>query len=347
MNPLSPDCIDSSEVNSMIRKTYFPGIAAAAGMLILILDSRTALSAAAEGIRLCLWTVIPSLFPFFVLSGLLVSALMGSQIPLLCPLGNLLGIPKGAESLLISGFLGGYPVGAKAIRDAWKSGSVSRDDAARMLTFCSNAGPAFLFGMAAPLFPDKHTGWVLWFIQITSALLTGLWFRKEPEADAHPLSGKSLSVPEALEQALRVTAGVCGWIILFRIICSFAEKWILFFLPEWGRSIIVGFLELANGCTYLQIPDSQELRFVICNTMLSFGGICVLMQTASVIGSLPLKWYLKGKITQMIISMGLACLYLRFGWAVLPAAAGVLFLFPAVCKKEVDFSPLPVYNKLL
>ena len=42
------------------------GIMAAVGMLVLIFDSALALEAARAGVELCLETVIPSLFPFFV-----------------------------------------------------------------------------------------------------------------------------------------------------------------------------------------------------------------------------------------------------------------------------------------
>ena len=67
-------------------------------MLALILDGRTAIDGARQGIELCLRTVIPSLFPFFVLSILLTSSLLGSSLAVLRPLGRLFGMPDGAES---------------------------------------------------------------------------------------------------------------------------------------------------------------------------------------------------------------------------------------------------------
>ena len=99
------------------RKPY-TGIWAAAGMLLLILDARTGFQGAAEGIRLCISSVIPSLFPFFVLSMVLTGAIAGSTWRGLRPLGRLCGLPKGAESLLVVGLMGGYPVGAQSIAQA-------------------------------------------------------------------------------------------------------------------------------------------------------------------------------------------------------------------------------------
>ena len=101
----------------MKLRKILPGLFAAAGMVVLILDSRTALMGASEGVALCLKTVIPSLFPFFILSGILSGSLMGLEFPILRPIGRVLGMPNGSEMLLVSGFLGGYPVGAKAVRD--------------------------------------------------------------------------------------------------------------------------------------------------------------------------------------------------------------------------------------
>ena len=45
------------------------------------------------------------------------------------------------------------------------------------------------------------------------------------------------------------------------------------------------------------------MRFLAASTLLSFGGICVLMQTRAVTGSLGIKSYLKGKLLQALISL--------------------------------------------
>ena len=63
----------------------------AIGMCLLILDAKTALSSGAEGIKLCISTVIPSLFPFFILSAMINSTLFGTKIPIL---GALSRLPK-------------------------------------------------------------------------------------------------------------------------------------------------------------------------------------------------------------------------------------------------------------
>lgn len=304
----------------MKKSSPVPGIFAALFMLLLILDSKTALLSASEGIDLCLRTVIPSLFPFFVLSGILVSDLVGRKIPLMSPLGKLLGMPEGSESLLISGFLGGYPVGAKSVRDAWKGGCLTKNDAERLLAFCNNAGPAFLFGMAAPMFSSPLAGWVLWGIHILSAVLAGMLLYRQPEGTWAIRTGPSLSLPDSLKNALSVTAQVCGWVVVFRILNGFLSRWFLWLLPVTAQTAVAGFWELANGCLALASIGSEKLRFVLCCAMLSFGGICVLLQTLSAARDLSLKFYIRGKLLQTLFSILFSLAY--------PGNVRLLWLIP-------------------
>ena len=95
-----------------MRGRMWSGIFAAFGLLLLILDAKTALQGAQEAVVLCTSVVIPSLFPFFVLSGMLASAASGGGNKSLRPLERLLGVPIGAGGLFLTGLLGGYPTGA-------------------------------------------------------------------------------------------------------------------------------------------------------------------------------------------------------------------------------------------
>jgi len=66
-----------------------------AAFLLLICDNDTAKIGVAEGIGLCINVIIPSLFPFFIVSSYMNQALLGQQVPGLCALGRVLHIPSG------------------------------------------------------------------------------------------------------------------------------------------------------------------------------------------------------------------------------------------------------------
>lgn len=272
-------------------------------MLMLTLDAKTAVSGAKAGIELCLGTVIPSLLPFFVLSMLLTGALTGRPLPFLRPLGRLCGMPEGSESLLAVGLLGGYPVGAQNVTFSYQSGQVSKQDAEYLLGFCNNAGPAFLFGMVALKFEDLRLVWALWLIHIASAILSAMLLREKERTPAALTPGTPLTLSQALEKALRVMAAVCGWVVLFRVVIAFLTRWFLWIFPSAIQVLISGLLELSNGCCMLGDVENTGLRFLLCCLFLSFGGVCVTMQTVSVTAGLRLGTYFRGKGYQILLSL--------------------------------------------
>lgn len=323
----------------MKRKQIVTGITAAAAMAVLILDSRTALAGGQEGIGLCIRSLIPSLFPFFVLSGLITHAFTGTSLPILRPVGRIFRIPAGCESLLIPAFLGGYPAGAQCVGQAYHQGNISRSCAQRLLLFCNNAGPAFLFGVLGPVFPSVGTLWALWGIQIGASLLCA-WLIPGSEESGRMIPGGDFSLTDSLSASVRIMGNVCGWVILFRVLIAFLERWLLWLLPEEAQVAVSGILELSNGCCGLiGIPDLR-MRFLICSGMLSFGGLCVAMQTASVSGGLSLLPYLGSKVVQSVFCL---CVSAAFLYRI-PMLFVFLAVFYLILKKVVTSRVFMVYN---
>ena len=310
---------------------------AAGGMLMLILDSKTALSGAAEGIGLCLKTVVPSLFPFLFLSSILTGSLWGVNYAPFRFLAEKIGIPNGAESILIVSLLGGYPAGAQIVSRAYQDSLLTKQDAEHLLMFCSNAGPAFLFGITAIHFPSLKQVWILWLIQIISSLLTGYLYANGSQNKVF-LPDQTINFTAILIQTVKTMGILCGWILLFRILTVFLERWILWIFPIEIQVFIAGFLEISNGCCMLSNISSMNLRFVFCTLFLTLGGLCVTLQTVSVIGSLPLKPYIHGKIVQTVIGFFLGLLYLAAGVTIFGIVAFVLLLSFGLVKKRSSIS---------
>lgn len=310
------------------------GLWAFGGMLVLILDSGAAVAAARDGVSMCLSTVIPSLFPFIILSLLLTRAFQGVPLPVLRPIGTLLGIPSGMEGLLVCAFLGGYPVGAQAAAEAYRNGALSREDAQRLLSFCSNAGPAFLFGMGTALFPHMWMCWALWGIHVLSALMAGALLPRASGIPSRKLRTEAVSLTGAMASGLRVMGTICGWVVLFRILLSAMSRWFGWLLPVPVQVGFSGLMELSNGCCELaRIPDIS-LRFLLCSGILAFGGLCVAMQTLSVTQGLSLRYYFRGKLLQTLFSLLMALAVVHPGkWMVLWAGA-VICMFLVKGKKS-------------
>lgn len=295
----------------MKNKRRLWGLSSAVGLLLLILDSKTAITGGQEGIKLCFQTVIPALFPFFVFSGLACQSFLGENISILRPIGKLCRIPKGAESLLLLGFLGGYPVGAKNIVTAEENGALTRIDAQRMMGFCNNAGPAFLFGMAGGLFESKVAPWILWFIHIISAILVGCILPNKAVNHCKLPKNRTINFTEQMKNSIKTMGNICAWVMLFRVILTFLKKWFFFLIPTEIGVWVTGLTELSNGIIDLYSISNDGLRFILCAGFLGFGGVCVGMQTISITSKLGTGLYFPGKIIQGCISI-LIAYFLQF-----------------------------------
>jgi hypothetical protein len=276
----------------------------------------------------------------------MISSRIGTYISFFRPFGRLLRLPEGVEDLFFLGLLSGYPVGAAMVSQAAQSGRISKQDARRFLPYCSNAGPSFIFGIGAGLFPGIGYCAVLWLIQIISAAIVGIL-----TPGKSPKAGRKHQTPLTLQQALRnaitTMAIICGWVILFRVLITVIERWMLWFLPVSAQIVVRGVLELANGIVSLSQIGNLGLRMILFSALLSFGGICVWMQTRSVVRDLSTRYYLPGKLTQSAISCMIATAFQFFlplpqryipHPALLVICAGICVTYPIFLQKSENSS---------
>ena len=123
------------------------------GILVWFLaDARQLRLEAAKALTLCAGTVIPALFPFMVVTGLLVRLGFGQWLaPDMAGLmASLFRLPGCAGSALLLGLVGGYPIGARTAAELYASGDLTRQEAERLLTFCNNSNPVFLISVLRP-----------------------------------------------------------------------------------------------------------------------------------------------------------------------------------------------------
>ena len=338
----------------MKRKQILLGCTVSLGMFMLILDSKTALAGAQDGILLCMQTVIPALFPFFLLSGLIIQTLPGLNLRIFHWVERIFYIPRGSGAIFAIGLLSGYPVGAQLIAQAYQDHQLLEKTAKRMLGFCSNAGPAFLFGMVGPMFSVWYIPWVLWSIHILGACVAGWFLHRDTAEENTELPTTNVTLVSALQKAVKNMALVCGWVVIFRVFLAFCQRWFLWLFSNEIQVIFYGIWELSNGCMQLQNISSDAVRFLVAGLFLSFGGICVMLQTASVTGILGMGMYWKGKAIQSLVT-AILCLFLSPALfpgqdhpvAYIGLAVLLMMGFAAIClirKKVVAIPGKMLYN---
>lgn len=313
------------------------------GLLCLIFDSRCAAESAFEALDLCLRTVIPSLFPMFVLSGLLTAGLSGAGSPWIRRLERLAGLPGGTGGIFLLGAVGGFPVGAQCLAQGVQDQAISKKDASRMLGFCDNCSPGFLFGILGRLFVDPRTPlWVL-IIQLETALLAA---RMWSGTDWLPLDPpkRSCSLPQAVNQGVRSIVSVCAWVILAGVMMGFLQRWLFPLLPEPVPEIIGGLLELTGGVLGLSGVAGDESRLILCAVFVCFGGLCVLMQIQAIASpaGLSMDFCIRQKLFQGAVGGLLAAGVAKLGPWVLVIPVLILFFW----KIAVEIPGKTMYNSI-
>lgn len=327
----------------MKRKELYLGIGAVVSIIILIIDNKTVQDACIEGINTCLLTVIPSLFPFIFLTNCVCSFLSGIKMPMLRPLGRLMGIPDGAESILINAFLGGFPAGALSVSRYAEAGLLSSNAVSRLLPICNNAGPAFIFGMVAGMFPAPHYGAILWFIQIMAVVVLSAVIKPLP-CPAVRINEEDGFLEKILSKSIRSITMVCAWVILFHILLMLAQKWFLYLVPPFVRVIASGIMELSNGCLMLEDIKTVSIRFIVCSCLLSFGGLCVTMQTISVSKNISLRYYLLIRMLHCTLTAVFSSIYIYSHWMILVILIVLFFVFLYKRKIAIEIERFIMYN---
>ena len=330
MNDSTAVCIDSFEVKNVNQRWRLSWLFSAFGLLILILDGKTAFHGAMCGIELCLKTVIPALFPFLVISAVLLNSTPPSS-HLGKAVSSLFGLPEGAGSLLLPCFLGGYPVGAQSVYQSYAGRLLQKQEAERLLAFCNNAGPAFLFGMVGQVLTKPWMPWALWGIHIAGAWAAA---RCVPcIGTSARFDGRSVkSYADIMRGAVSTMGIICGWIVLFRVLIAFLDRWFLWLLPQSARVMLVGLLELSNGCCDLLTIADVSTRFILCSVLMGAGGLCIAAQTVSVTPGMSLRYYYFGKLIQILVSVALSYGIIR--QTVWPMIALLLPLLYQIGKKR-------------
>ncbi len=146
-------------------------------MLLVLVYPDASLSAALRGMAIWWDVLFPSLFPFFVISELMlgfgVVHLFGALFdPLMRPLFR---IPGSGGFVLAMGYVSGYPVGARLTAKLREQNLLTRVEGERLVACTTSSDPIFLLGaVSVGFFHNPALGPCLALAHYGSGLLVGL-----------------------------------------------------------------------------------------------------------------------------------------------------------------------------
>ena len=319
----------------LLREQKIRDALAALALLIatagLVAAPAQAIAGAKDGLTLCFNVIVPSLFPFFVLSSLVVdlglAAWLGRAMEgLMRPLFRVSGSCAAAVAL---GFIGGYPVGARTALQLYEQGLCSKPEAERLLAFCNNSGPAFILGVVgAGIFGDSRVGLLLYLTHALASLLVGLLFRfyggwdRKRATTSRPKPIQTVTFPAAftgaVSRSLQSTLNICAFVVFFAVVLRLLSAYgVLAALArllslagleaEWAKRLVAGLLELSSGVASLQGGAGLTGRVSMAAFMLGWAGLSVHCQVLSFLvdSGLSARVYLAGKLCHGLIAAGL------------------------------------------
>ena len=273
----------------------------------ILTQSEISLYYAFYGFSLWYSKMIPSLLPFMIISGILIRMNLTENFSgILHPiLKRLYGCSQNVSYAIITGFLCGFPMGAKVTADLLKNNKITLTEAKFLLSFCNNIGPVYFFSFVIPLLQiTKPLPYLLGMYAIP--LLYGIILRHTYYRQALNVSNTYLSphnspvnlltaMDQSIHASIQSILTLCGYMILFNLLNILPH----FILPGCHK-FLAPFLEITGGLSLLQ----GSYRFY-CMVLLTFGGLSCMAQTHSMIcdTELSMKHYVLHKCILTIITI--------------------------------------------
>ena len=287
-------------------------------LAMLLRNAPLAAESMSRGLRLCVTAVIPSLFPFMVISELLVASL--SRGNTLCrlldrPFHFLFGLNGAGGCALLLGLLCGFPIGTKCAVSFYRRGAISLGHLTRLLTFCNVPSSAFLISaVGLSLLGNRQAGLLLYFITLLSALLIGLFGRLLGGSLPHGESVSPSPLPHrqgvavftgAISSSALSLLSVCAFVVFFTTLSGAVEH-VFCGLGLSGEisAFLYGLLELTGGSARAATL-SFPLSLYFCAFFAGWSGLSVHMQIMSLCADTGVSFrpYLLAKVIHGLLNV--------------------------------------------
>ncbi|MBE6538736.1 MAG: hypothetical protein E7671_04655 [Ruminococcaceae bacterium] len=294
--------------------------------VVLIKNPDIAIGYMRRALRLCAHTVVPSLFPFTVLSGLFVELGCADLLARFLgrPMRFLFGISGEGSAAPLMGALCGFPVGAITANRLYESGRISGREMGRLLVFSNNPSSAFLISaVGTSLWSCPRLGSILFIFQLIISLIIGITLRFLFPLETKETAEKRVmqSVPsirtftKVMAESAISMLNICALVLFFAsIVGALVSILEVFGIGQTAKTLIYGFFEMSGAVGEAARITSKELGLVLTALICGWSGISVHFQVMSVCSNAGISFvpYFVSKGFQGIFSALFMLLYIKF-----------------------------------
>lgn len=257
-------------------------------------------------------SLIPTLFPFFIISDILINYNIINYIPYkirnICK--KLFNINDSMLTIFLLSMISGFPSNARNTRTLYDKGLISIEEANHILIFSHFANPIFILTIVGIFFlSNKNIGIILLITHYLSNIILGICFRNNIKCHNnynHNITNKSNFgniFINSIKRAIDTILLICGILVIFLMLSSIIIN--IFNFNSYNTMIIKGIFEITIGIEALgKLSIDLIYKAVIASMILSFGGISVHMQVISQLTGTLINYiyFFIGRMYQMIIS---------------------------------------------
>ena len=280
-------------------------------LLQLFMMKNIVYSSIMYAIEIWINNLLPTLFPFFIISDILINYNIVDYIPKIikkfCQM--IFRINDNMLEILFLSMISGFPSNARNTRMLYDNGCISLEEANHILMFSHFANPLFIITIANFFLHNGKVGIILLISHYFSNFILGIIFRNK---NTFSYNKKNIHDKEndfgtilvlAIKRAIDSILTICGIMAIFLMICAIIINY--FNLNIYNSMIIKGIFEITIGIQALSsLNISLCYKAIITSMILAFGGISVHMQVISQITGTKIKYiyFFIGRMYQMIIS---------------------------------------------
>lgn len=306
-------------------KRYFFAVFTIFLFCMMLIFPGIVFSGASKGLLLWFQTVLPTLLPFFILINVMQKTNLIAQVAgILHPLsGPLFHVSREGSFAVLTGFLCGYPMGAKVTSDLVRDKRITINEGNYLLSFCNNTSPGFVAGFVICQTVQDQTLLLPSIIILFSVpVLLSFVFRRIYKIEKEQRystfrtgtkeSGFLASLDHSIMDGFENITKIGGYIIVFSILTELAAS--LLYSSFLEGNFLLSFLEITNGVVMLEnMPVSFEIRYVFIMGLCAFGGLCAAAQTNSMLEDSALKIgpYILEKLAAALATSLLSYLYIQ------------------------------------
>ena len=301
-------------------------------LALMIRNSELATKYIKEGLSVCSGTLIPSLFPFMVLSDIFVTSGGADTLGKLLakPMRALFGVSGAGAIAAVLGALCGFPIGARCAVSLFDAGEITKDECERLIAISSSPSSAFLISaVGVSLFGSRAFGRALYAATLISALAVGVALglvsksrlKKEPTSALSNIPHTPpktrfdvSSVSDAISSSADAMLKVCAFVVIFTaFVGTLCDALDALSMPPALRAALCSVFELTGGVREAAGITPTALGATVAAFAAGWSGVSVHLQIASICQgrNISLRPYILSKLASGVLTAVQIAIYLR------------------------------------